>query len=202
MRRALAALAALAAVTACAPDLPEAPVGPDRAVDGASIADDVVAAARSAGLADCPERGAADATELAGPALTCLRTGAPTDLGTLAGSPVVVNVWAHWCTECREELPLLARAAEEYAGRVTFVGVLFADEDPAAAIELARASGVTYLHVADTGSELKVPLALRGLPQTAFLDASGTRVGVEYAAFRDYDDLTEAIESQLGVSPP
>ncbi|NIS30625.1 MAG: TlpA family protein disulfide reductase, partial [Actinobacteria bacterium] len=44
-----------------------------------------------------------------------------------AERPVVLNVWASWCIPCRSEAPLLERAAEEFEGRVRFIGLNFRD---------------------------------------------------------------------------
>jgi thiol-disulfide isomerase/thioredoxin len=55
--------------------------------------------------------------------------------GTLAQivgrKPTVVNFWATWCPPCRKELPLLARLARKYAGRVAMVGLAVESEEKA-----------------------------------------------------------------------
>jgi cytochrome c biogenesis protein CcmG/thiol:disulfide interchange protein DsbE len=38
--------------------------------------------------------------------------------------PLVVNVWATWCVPCVQELPVFARAANDYAGRAAFLGLV------------------------------------------------------------------------------
>ena len=195
MRRpaALALLAALL-VGACAPDR-----SADEATEGAAIGADVVTAAQDAGIDPCPGRAAGAATDspLADLELVCVSTGEPVDLAAFDG-PVVLNVWAHWCEPCREELPLLVQAAEEYAGRVTVVGVVFADEDPAAAVDLAASTGVTYPQVADPSSSLRAPLSLRGLPTTVFL-RDGEIVGSQLTPYDDYGVLVADIAENLEV---
>lgn len=189
-------LLAVALLAACAPE-PATPEVPGAAIDTA-----VQDAARAAGLADCspegPETaGAGTGGTLAGIELVCLTDGSSATLADFDG-PVLVNVWAHWCEPCREELPLLARAAREYEGRMQLVGVLFADSNPADALALARDSGVTYPHLADRASSLRVPLSLRGLPTTVFL-VDGEVVGSQLTPYRDYGDLVDDIEEQLEV---
>src|SRR6266849_3784743 len=44
-------------------------------------------------------------------------------LTTLKGKPVVVNVWASWCSPCTREAPSLAQVSAQYAGSVQFLGV-------------------------------------------------------------------------------
>ena len=44
-------------------------------------------------------------------------------LASLRGKPVVVNMFASWCTTCQEELPAFASAAERLKGKVTFIEV-------------------------------------------------------------------------------
>lgn len=91
----------------------------------------------------------------------------------LRGTPVVVNVWASWCAPCRAEMPLLERAAEEYAGRVLFIGVASRDSRPEAADFLDEV-GVTYPNVFDETGEVRRALGLRGFPTTYLFDAQGT----------------------------
>lgn len=179
---------------ACAPDR-----AGDAETNGAPVDSAVTTAAQDAGIAGCPARseGAAADSRLAGIELVCVASGEPVDLAAFDG-PVVVNVWANWCEPCREELPLLARAAQEYAGKVTFVGVLFADQDPRAAIALARDSGVTYPQVADPTSSLRTVLSLRGLPTTSFL-VDGEVVGSQPTPYDDYGVLVADIAEHLEV---
>jgi thiol-disulfide isomerase/thioredoxin len=38
-------------------------------------------------------------------------------ISNLRGSIVVVNFWATWCGPCKQELPLLSKLSQEYAGK-------------------------------------------------------------------------------------
>lgn len=90
----------------------------------------------------------------------------------LRGRPVVVNIWASWCAPCRTEMPLLGEAAEQYAGRVTFVGVA-SEDDPASARRFLDDIGVRYPNVYDRTGEVRVALGLDVYPTTYFFDADG-----------------------------
>jgi cytochrome c biogenesis protein CcmG, thiol:disulfide interchange protein DsbE len=106
------------------------------------------------------------------PDLTIQRLeGGELKLSSLRGSPLVVNFWASWCVPCRREAPVLNAAAEEYSGRVKFLGVDIQDTDQA-----ARA------YQAEVRSPYPVGPAIRGSyrdwgvsapPETFFLDRRG-----------------------------
>jgi len=76
------------------------------------------------------------------------------DLASMRG-PMVVNLWASWCTPCRRELPLYQAYAEKYAGKVDVVGIDFQETRPGAALKLAADSGVRYPLYADPDGELR-----------------------------------------------
>ena len=49
--------------------------------------------------------------------LTDLRDGKPTSLAEYRGKVVLLNVWASWCTPCRQESPLLQRWQDRMQSR-------------------------------------------------------------------------------------
>ena len=57
-------------------------------------------------------------------------------LSDYAGKVVVVNLWATWCGPCRYEIPHLIELANEYKGRVEFIGLT--NEDPVEDLEKVK----------------------------------------------------------------
>jgi cytochrome c biogenesis protein CcmG/thiol:disulfide interchange protein DsbE len=160
---------------------------------------DLKAAAK---IEDCPTstQTASGSDALPDLELDCLGGGRPVRLSGLTGEPTVINLWASWCTECRVELPLLARADREYAGRVRFIGIDVADAAPEAALRLAEKSGVTYPQLVDRAGATRAPLHFSGLPQTVFVDEQGRMVFTERTPFLSYADVKAAIRRHLGVT--
>jgi thiol-disulfide isomerase/thioredoxin len=55
---------------------------------------------------------------------TALSLGGSTpSLASLKGRPVILFFWAHWCGDCKNQVPILARLAGEYASKgLTIIG--------------------------------------------------------------------------------
>jgi cytochrome c biogenesis protein CcmG/thiol:disulfide interchange protein DsbE len=153
-------------------------------------------------IEDCPapEGRASGEGALPDLELDCLGGGRPVRLSGLTGTPTVINLWASWCKECRDELPLFAKADREYGDRVRFIGIDVVDAAPEAALRLAKESGVTYPQLVDRPGRTRAPLHYSGLPQTIFVDERGRMVFTERTAFRSYADVTAAIDEHLGVT--
>ena len=104
-------------------------------------------------------------------ALTTL-AGAPTSLASMAGKPIVVNLWASWCPPCLREMPVLAAAQQQENG-INFVFVN-QGERAATAARYLEAAPFTLDHVwLDPGATLGRAIGSRGLPTTLFYDATG-----------------------------
>jgi cytochrome c biogenesis protein CcmG/thiol:disulfide interchange protein DsbE len=89
-----------------------------------------------------------------------------------AHSPVVLNFFASWCAPCKQELPLLARAARQEQGSVKFIGV-DVNDDATHARQLIRSAGVNYPVGQDPKGQAAVSYGLLGLPTTVFIGANG-----------------------------
>ena len=100
-------------------------------------------------------------------------------LSGLEGDIVVVNFFASWCPECREEHDDLVATSESFADRdVTFVQIGY-QEDPAESLayldEAGRSAATIYL--ADPGSRTAIAYGVFGIPETFFIDPQGEVVG-------------------------
>lgn len=98
--------------------------------------------------------------------------GTPTTLATLAGKPMVINLWATWCGPCRSEMPMLVDASDAMPG-VRFV---FADQGEAAAAVQAflQREKLAPQHVLlDANSVLSRDYRAPGYPTTLFVGADG-----------------------------
>ncbi|KHL15099.1 thiol-disulfide isomerase/thioredoxin [Mumia flava] len=197
-------LGAVVVLAACGGEDLSPADAPEASGSAASVdadAAELAAAKADAGIEPCPRTSKRGAVPDGLPAvvLECLGGGAPVNLAGLPGTPTVINLWASWCGPCRDELPELARLHTEAGGQVAVLGVDYRDPDPLGAIALAADSGVTYPLVSDPDEAVRDALGVIGLPQTVFVDASGTIVATERRPVTDYDDLVGLVDEHLGV---
>ena len=102
--------------------------------------------------------------------------GDPFSLASAKGKPVVVNFWSTWCQPCKIEHPVLMGAAEAYSPLgVQFVAVLYQDEASKARAFLSRA-GAHWPTLADPGGRTAIAYGVAGVPETFFIDKTGTIV--------------------------
>ncbi len=104
-----------------------------------------------------------------------LLDGKPFDLAETRGKPVLINFWASWCIPCEDEAVALEQGSRAYRDRVAFIGVNVQDTDPLAQAFLKR-FGVTYPNGRDATGAIAVEYGMGGVPETYFVDRSGTLV--------------------------
>ena len=75
--------------------------------------------------------------------LPALHGGDPVTLADYRGTPVIVNFFASWCRDCREELAAVATAARDADGRVAVIGVDSNETSDATAENLLAAAHAT-----------------------------------------------------------
>jgi thiol-disulfide isomerase/thioredoxin len=155
-----------------------------------------------AGIEPCPQPAArvAEAPRaLPDITLPCLGGGQAVNIARLRG-PLLLNLWAQWCTPCRDETKVLQQIAEQYRGKVAVIGVDWQDTKPDWALAMLRASGATYPQLADPEAATRAPLQIRGMPYTLFVDRRGSVTYVRNGPFDSVSDAQQAIEDHLGVA--
>ena len=98
-------------------------------------------------------------------------------MSELRGTPVVLNLWASWCTPCREESPRLREGWEQLGPRgVAFLGLNIQDLRGDARA-FSKEFGLTYPSVRDARRGVADDYGATGIPETFFVDARGRVVG-------------------------
>ena len=109
---------------------------------------------------------------------------------SLRGRPVVVNFWASWCLECKQEHPVLLRAYRRFGADVAFVGVLYQDRVQDAEAFLAQLGDAGYPNLIDPDDRLALDFGVSGVPETFFVDAAGI------VRFKQWGALSDAVMEQ------
>jgi thiol-disulfide isomerase/thioredoxin len=132
--------------------------------------------------------------------LECLGAGPAVRLSDLRGTPMVLTVWAAWCTNCAREAPLFTALHRKAGDKLRFFGVHYkAERDYGLAA--ARDFGVFYPSVHDADGDRTVQ-ALRATapPQTFFVTADGRVAEHHVGEITSEHQLESLVSRYLGVS--
>jgi cytochrome c biogenesis protein CcmG, thiol:disulfide interchange protein DsbE len=101
------------------------------------------------------------------------------DTSELNGTVTVLNFFASWCLECRNEHADLVATANAFNDRgVRFIQISYQESADASLAYLEQAGrSESTLYLDDPGSRAAIAYGVFGIPETFFLDATGTVVG-------------------------
>lgn len=131
--------------------------------------------------------------------------GGAVSLSALRGRPVLLNVWATWCTPCREEIPELAALHARYAAEgLAVIGVSI---DDGSALEEVRAFAaeleIPFEIWLDPDARVSAAFEVRALPATFLLDREGQVLfRRDRPITADDPELTRALRGALGWASP
>jgi peroxiredoxin len=103
------------------------------------------------------------------------------------GQVVLVNFWARWASDSRQEMPALDRINTTYGRAGLVVLGVSIDEDLGRAREFAGAMKVSYPILFDTGSVIGREYLLQKMPMTILVDRAGV-VRFSNAGFKRGDE--------------
>lgn len=90
---------------------------------------------------------------------------------SMLGKVWLLNVWASWCTTCREEHPLLVELSKKKI--VPIIGLNYKDQN-APAMKWLQDMGDPYdLSVVDANGKVGIDYGVYGVPETFLIDQTG-----------------------------
>jgi cytochrome c biogenesis protein CcmG, thiol:disulfide interchange protein DsbE len=89
------------------------------------------------------------------------------------GDWVLVNLWASWCTPCRQEAPELDRFARRYRSRDVRVLGINVQDNSDDALSFMREYKIRYPQLRSVGDERSAAFGSTGVPENFLVDPRG-----------------------------
>lgn len=107
------------------------------------------------------------------------------------GNIVVLNFWASWCLQCRDEHVDLSTTAKAYRDRgVQFYGVLYNDQPSFGLKWIEEMGGQAYPSLLDPRTRTAIDYGLYGVPETFIVTGDGR------VAYKHIGPISERLLSQ------
>jgi thiol-disulfide isomerase/thioredoxin len=121
------------------------------------------------------------------------------ELRALRGYPVVVNTWASWCPDCRQEFSIFQLVAPKFARSVAFVGDDFNDGAGAAWLRRYPLSFPSYADRSKSVDQAIGAATAGYAPVTYFYNRRGREVTFHFGPYLSVASLEHDIRLYLGA---
>ena len=118
-------------------------------------------------------------------------TGEAVSLTSFLGRPVVINFWATWCVPCVQEHATLVSTARSLGSAVQFIGVVY-DDSPGQVRDFLDKHGNPFPAVWDDDGRTAIAYGVYGVPETFFVDRSGT-IAAKYTGALTSEALSQHV---------
>ncbi len=159
-----------------------------------------VGSGSTVGSSSAAGSGSAAGTRLPKLTLPCLGNGPSVDFAKLHG-PLVVNIWAGTCTDCRAEAPFMRSFAAAARGKVDVLGVVdgtYPSETWDDALDASRGLGLHYPSLFDGNGQLVQWTRAYGIPVSLLIKPDGTVAYTQLGPVRS-GQLQQLVKKYLGI---
>ena len=132
--------------------------------------------------------------------MSCLDNSSEINYHRIKG-PIIVNVWASWCTGCKEEMPYFVDLYANLifkSGEIKLLGIDVDEKNAGSGPNFIKSYGMSWPHLEDTDGRSKLVFG-PGVPVTYFLDKNGETIHKHVGAYRSKSQLYEAVEKYFKV---
>ena len=121
--------------------------------------------------------------------------GGHTALSDFKGKVILLNFWATWCPDCREEMPSLQKLWKQFKAKGIVVIAVAVDRSQGEVESFVRKLGLTFPVLLDTDGDVRRNYEIAALPTTYIIGRDGRISGKIYGgrewAGKDADALME-----------
>lgn len=127
-------------------------------------------------------------------------TGSSSFISDYRGKPLIINVWASYCTPCLAEMGSLERLWQRYGKQFNVIGISIDDYRERASEFLAK-TDTSFPHYIDSGLQLEQMLGANTIPLTVLVDSqSQVLQKVRGAQQWDSDEIVAFIGQVYGMT--
>ena len=129
--------------------------------------------------------------------LDCLDGGIGASIDSIKG-PAVINVWASWCTQCKEEMPILRSFYEKAQDKLLFIGVDVEEASIDDGRKFVENYGITWPNLFDSDGRSRAYFGM-GVPVTWFIAADGSVAYKHIGIINSEKQLISLTSKHLGI---
>ncbi len=129
--------------------------------------------------------------------LDCLDGSTGVAINSLRG-PMIINVWASWCTTCKAEMGHFRSFYEKAEGKLQLIGVDVEEASIEDGREFVLKNGMTWPNLYDSDGQSRAYFGM-GVPVTWFIATDGSVAYKKIGEIKSEEELITLTSEYLGI---